>query len=60
MKHKEFEDFPPFYVIDKESKISYEVERLEDIYPNCVLEVKMPKLESIQKKAGVGYYVRNF
>ena len=44
MKLKELDELPPFYIIDKESKVSYEVESVGDLYPNCVLEVKMPTL----------------
>mmetsp|Transcript_2067 Transcript_2067/g.2726 ORF Transcript_2067/g.2726 Transcript_2067/m.2726 type:complete len:524 (+) Transcript_2067:60-1631(+) len=48
---------PPFYIIDPQSKISHELENLEDIYPNCVLEIKLPKLDVIDKKEmGYGYF----
>jgi hypothetical protein len=48
---------PPFYIIDPESKVCHELEDLEDIYPNCVLEIKLPKLDVMDKKEmGYGYF----
>ncbi len=31
-----------FTVMDRESKVLFEVESIEDIYPNAVLELKLP------------------
>ncbi|PRP89620.1 hypothetical protein PROFUN_00884 [Planoprotostelium fungivorum] len=50
-------NLPPFYIIDLQSKVSYELDDPKDLYPNCILELKLPSLDLIDKKeTGWGYF----
>lgn len=35
---------PPFYITDPQTNITYQLENINDIYPNCIIELKLPKL----------------
>jgi len=50
-------NLPPFYIIDLQSKISHELDDPKDLYSNCVLELKLPQLDVLDKKeTGFGYF----
>jgi len=50
-------NLPPFYIIDLQSKVTHELEDPKDLYSNCVLELKMPSLDIIDKnQTGWGYF----
>lgn len=42
--------------MNREPKIPYELEQIEDLYPNCILELKLPKKEYMKVDIGFGYY----
>jgi len=52
---------PPFYIMDRGSKILFELEDIADVYNNCVLEVRLGKNEltsfsESESEIGFGYY----
>lgn len=47
----------PLYILNREPKIPYELENLEDLYANCILEMKLPKkVQGNNSEVGFGYY----
>eukprot|EP01113_Clastostelium_recurvatum_P036685 TRINITY_DN5271_c0_g1_i2.p1 TRINITY_DN5271_c0_g1~~TRINITY_DN5271_c0_g1_i2.p1 ORF type:complete len:513 (-),score=139.61 TRINITY_DN5271_c0_g1_i2:35-1573(-) len=59
---EKFPEFPkdslrPYNIIHRESKIQYELDDTDDLYPTCVLEMKRsePDEGMIRKRGGTGY-----
>ena len=52
------ESMPPLWIKDKETKIKFELESIDDIYPNCVIELRSNKLDQMEKRdSRFGYYL---
>lgn len=59
---EKFPEFPkeslrPFNIIHRESKVQFELDDPDDMYPNCVLEMRKsdPNELQVRKRSGTGY-----